>query len=567
MPSFRMSKGSFFRGLALLCACSLSIGSHFGQNTLGPLKSRLSREKSTSSSEFSLLIAAFGLNSTWTPLVGGLLVSRLGTTRSSIIATSLIFAGQLILLFGELSDSLIFMLLGMFIFGLGISPLAVVQETIIVRFFNGRGLGVSLALGLVAGKSASFVSARTSFPLSEWNPHAPFVISTLLAGMSFIVNLLYVASSKWIAREAGVGMEDAEIRQANTTTQLHPEIERVSEEEALQKVAAKRSVKLNDLTRMGDVFWLYIAVNVLCGTIWIPFTHLAPNLIENRYGLSEGQAAAQGSILLAGPIVLYPLCGYITDTVKKGNIVHRLLILASTLTLFCYVWLAMPPSLFHTALPAMISFGLGHGCSPLLLVLIVPQLVPLQYVSTALGAHKSIESSGSTIMQTIAGLILDVKGPGAPKLSKDNSSAIQLLLNLFLSLNVIQLAGVYWLVRTDRARRKGKAGSGHNYREDATGDENVGLMAGAEPPERAIDDRRPFHGDQDEDTREREGEDHITHPPTSRDILHYKQENDLHTTNSERRRGRIFAFMAAGIIFFAWFLFMTSAVLDIRTRT
>ena len=35
---------------------------------MGPLKSRLSREKGTSNAEFSLLVAALGLNSTWTPL-------------------------------------------------------------------------------------------------------------------------------------------------------------------------------------------------------------------------------------------------------------------------------------------------------------------------------------------------------------------------------------------------------------------------------------------------------------------------------------------------------------------
>lgn len=47
----------------------------------------------TSNTEFSLLIAAFSLNSTWTPLVGGVLAGRLGTTITSIIATGLIFLG------------------------------------------------------------------------------------------------------------------------------------------------------------------------------------------------------------------------------------------------------------------------------------------------------------------------------------------------------------------------------------------------------------------------------------------------------------------------------------------
>ena len=52
----------------------------------------------TSNTEFSLLIAAFSLNSTWTPLVGGVLAGYLGTTVTSILATGLIFFGSTLLI-------------------------------------------------------------------------------------------------------------------------------------------------------------------------------------------------------------------------------------------------------------------------------------------------------------------------------------------------------------------------------------------------------------------------------------------------------------------------------------
>lgn len=207
----------------------------------------------TSNSEFSLLIAAYSLNSTWTPLVGGLLASRLGTAWSSILATSLIFCGQVILLLGDLAGSVKGMAVGMFIFGLGVSPLAVVQETIIVRFFQSHGLGVSLAMGLVAGKGASFISASTSYPLSSrFGPHAPFVVSTFLTGLSFAINLVYLSSSSWLARGSGIELEAAELdREArrNVTGQ------RFSEAEALQIVAEKKRVRLKDMSKLGDTFW------------------------------------------------------------------------------------------------------------------------------------------------------------------------------------------------------------------------------------------------------------------------------------------------------------------------
>ncbi|KAF8870914.1 major facilitator superfamily domain-containing protein [Gymnopilus junonius] len=510
MALFGTSRVTFLRGLALLCACSLSIGSHFGQNTLGPLKSQLSREKGTSNGQFGLLVAAFALNSTWTPLVGGIFTARLGTALSSIIATSIILTGQLVLLLGDLWGSVKLMVLGMFIFGLGISPLAVVQETIIVRYFKDHGLGLSLALGLVAGKASSFISARISFPLSQWNQHAPFFLSTFLAGFSFVVNIFYLWYNNWMASQVGIEGE-------NTGG--------MSEENALHEVTAKRKVRLKDLLKMGDIFWLYIAVNVFCGFIWTPFPHLAPNMIQKRYQLDEGRAAEESSILLAGSMFLYPICGYVTDTIKKRSIVHKLLLLSSLLTMLCYAWLALPPSLTRSPLPAMISFGLGIGFSPLLLVIIVPHLVPLPYVSTALGAHKSIESSGSTIMQTLAGLVLDTN-------SRTSDSSIQKVLNVFLTLNVLQFLGVYLLMLFDRARKR----------------------------IRSARDERRGHEHPIEESHELRSVDEMQ-------LARRPEAPDLIVSEAEGARGKIFFTMSAFTIFATWILFFTSAGLEFRVFT
>jgi MFS family permease len=62
-------------------------------NILGPLKSRLQREMGASNAQFGLLLSAYTLNGTWTPLIGGILASRLGTTLTSILATGVILLG------------------------------------------------------------------------------------------------------------------------------------------------------------------------------------------------------------------------------------------------------------------------------------------------------------------------------------------------------------------------------------------------------------------------------------------------------------------------------------------
>ena len=112
----------------------------------------------------------------------------------------------------------------------------------IVRYFSNHGLGVSLALGLVAGKGASFLSSITSYPLSDrYGTRGPFVVSTGLAGLSFAVNILYLIFH----------------------ARLHPaaadsDSSHKSDEAAAERVIQRRKVKLMNLSKLGDVFWIYI---------------------------------------------------------------------------------------------------------------------------------------------------------------------------------------------------------------------------------------------------------------------------------------------------------------------
>ena len=137
------------------------------------------------------------------------------------------------------------MIVGMIIFGLGVSPLAVVQESIIVRFFKNHGLASSMALGLVVGKASSFAAARTSYPLSKhFGSHAPFYVATILAALSFFMNLVYMATSGWLIKLSGTELEASEVQAEN-----------LSDSTALEEVVKKKTVYFRDFFKFGDVFW------------------------------------------------------------------------------------------------------------------------------------------------------------------------------------------------------------------------------------------------------------------------------------------------------------------------
>jgi MFS family permease len=160
------------------------------------------------------------------------------------VTTGIHWTGLSVLLVGDVVENVKLMTLGMFVFGLGISPLSVVQETIIVKFFKSQGLGLPMALGLVVGKAASYLSAHTSYPLSErFGPHAPFYMAVILAAVSFGVNLLYVSIAKWLVSELEAELEASD----NHVTKLLSA--------SAQETHPSRGVNLRHLTELGDTFW------------------------------------------------------------------------------------------------------------------------------------------------------------------------------------------------------------------------------------------------------------------------------------------------------------------------
>lgn len=101
----------------LALACTFSIGSHYSQDCLGPLKDILKRELNISDTQMSLILGSHLVANTILPIIAGVLVARFGTLKSSLFATGVLFLGQAINLVAVIRGSVHGMIFGLCLFG------------------------------------------------------------------------------------------------------------------------------------------------------------------------------------------------------------------------------------------------------------------------------------------------------------------------------------------------------------------------------------------------------------------------------------------------------------------
>lgn len=379
----------------------LSFGCHFASHLLGPLKAQIMQNLQVSETVFAALLSSFQVINSITPLIG-FVVPRLGLAKSALICTSIIALGQLIVYLSALRELSSGMLLGYFVTGLGISPVAIVQESIILAHFGKGVRGKSMGLSLLLGKLGSWVASIIAVPLSSsWGPNSPFDVSLGLC-------LGSVLSAVTFARLSHTSRTRAPL------------------------TSPRSVVRLKETILFGDQFWLYVLLCALCGALWFPFIHLSTDILSTLFGSSAKEASRVASLLLFTPLFIYPTLGYFLDHYPRHTSPPVLLSLGSLCTLATLLILAAS-KVRETfgQVGAMTWFSIGRGSAPLLLVAVLPKIVINEHFSTALGIHKAIEMAGSTVSQTVTGAILSHK-------SNDRTALMVQLVKFFIFLNLIE---------------------------------------------------------------------------------------------------------------------------------
>ncbi|CAG8716198.1 3252_t:CDS:2, partial [Funneliformis caledonium] len=339
-----------YKVIALLCVLSLAVGSHYAGHTLGALKSTIKKELDISNSQYGVIQSSVSLVNTVLPILGGVFIDTFGTSVGSILATSLIAIGNILVALSTDLKSFAVMVIGRILYGIGSGTIVIVQVAILSHWFKGKGLAIAV-------------------------------------GIQIAISRLWFQSQ---------GLQDFMDGHFGI---LH---EKLTTQE-MMKIKQKRHFCPKKLLLFPTIYWIFVLLEFELGSAWTSFLHIHTELVKNRWDCTDEVAAYNSSIAQFLPIFISPFLGYFLD--RFGN--RSLILIASTAFLTISMYL-LGFTLAITPIIGMICFSISLSLGPVALMSSIPVLLPLDYIGTALGIVKSSSNIGSTIYDIFVGLLQDL---------------------------------------------------------------------------------------------------------------------------------------------------------------
>jgi len=393
-------------GILILTGFILSVNYYF-YDAFSTLKGLLMSEFGFSNTDYGLFVSFYSIPNTFLlmAVIGGVILDKLGIRRTGFIFIFFMAFGAMLTAYGAsdyygnngpgyglmtsflpgYSPELKMMLLGRFFYGLGAETSIVVVSKILVKWFKGKDLALAFGLKVGFGRLGTFLALQLSPVIADGGAHLStaiwFAAVLVLAGLlAFIVYMWY----------------DAKLDKQLAVTEVKTK---------------KDAFRISDITNLltNPAF---ILIALLCVTFYsavFPFIAFAPDLLFNKFGLSDVESGRYTSLIPLATLIFTPLFGMFID--RKGK-AATLMIFGSLSLLFVHLAFAytyVPPWL------PMIFLGLAFSLIPATMWPSMVKLVDDKIIGTAYGLMYSIQNLGLFVFPILAGYILDASNPGNPE--------------------------------------------------------------------------------------------------------------------------------------------------------
>jgi MFS family permease len=366
-----------FRWIVLVLISLAMFGNYYVYDAISPMADLLAKELGFSDSNIGLLQAIYSIPNIFMVLIGGFIIDRLGTKKSTLIFAILCLLGAVIT---AATPRLEVMAAGRLVFGLGAESLIVAVTTAIAKWFKGKELSFAFGINLTIARLGSFAALNSpswaSKAFENWQ--GPLLI-TIAFGVICVVGAIFY----WL---------------------LESRADRVYH---IASAGETDKVVFKDLFGFGKSYWYIV---LLCITFYsgiFPFQTFAVKFFMEAHGTTRELGGFLSSMLTVFAMVATPLFGLLVDKVGRRA---QFMMYGSLLLIPVYLLMAYTHISLYVPMAMM---GIAFSLIPGVMWPSVAYIVDQSKLGTAYGLMTMIQNIGLAGFNLMVGWANDYSGASA----------------------------------------------------------------------------------------------------------------------------------------------------------
>lgn len=397
-----------YRWLVLILISLAMFGNYYIYDAISPLADVLVTQLHFTDSDIGLLQGIYSLPNIIMVLIGGFIIDRLGTKKSTLIFAVLCLLGAAITVS---SGTLFMMATGRLVFGLGAESLIVAVTTAIAKWFKGKELSFAFGINLTIARLGSFAALNSPSWASEYYAdwQAALMISVVFGVVCVAGAIMY-----WLLESNAE--KKYQISNAGPTDK----------------------VVFSDIFKFGVSYWYIVALCITFYSAIFPFQTFAVKFFMEAHGTSRELGGFLSSMLTLFAMVATPLFGLMVDKIGKRSL---FMMFGSILLVPVYLMMAYTQISLYVPMAMM---GIAFSLIPGIMWPSVSYLVEEKKLGTAYGLMTLIQNVGLAGFNFLIGWANDFSAASAT-----NPGGYSLGMWIFSSLGFIGFLFAYLLRRNE----------------------------------------------------------------------------------------------------------------------
>jgi MFS family permease len=365
-----------YRWLVLFVISLAMFGNYYVYDSIAPIADMLKADLGFSDENIGTLYSVYSIAAVIVLLVGGVLIDRYGTVKSTIVFGALCTIAAVV---NAVTDDFVVMAAARFILGLGAEPLIVAVTTALAKWFKGRELGFAFGINLTIARLGSFAADWSPTWASEayagWQ--MPLVIAAVIGSLCVLGPLAYGAMERHANRRWGLG-------EAGETDKF----------------------QFQDIFRFSRSFWFVVLLCVTFYSAIFPFRTFAIKFFIEAWDMTRAAAGQANSVMIIASMVATPLFGLLVDKIGRRS---HMMMLGAFLLMPVYVLLAYKLLPFGVPIAML---GVAFSLVPAVMWPAVAYIVEERRLGTAYAVMTLIQQVGVAGMNWLIGKVNDMSAAG-----------------------------------------------------------------------------------------------------------------------------------------------------------